>query len=278
VPYYLLTLTVPEALRMLFEYYPEEMYPLFFASGRAAFQSVFAKKRAVGGQAGFIAVLHTWTRRMLLHPHLHLLVPAVGLAASGCQLLYPRNEDFLVPVKALGKALKSAFQSQLREQYPELFSKVDTTVWSQDWVAHCKPVGRGRTALRYLAAYVKKTAFSEERLLGSTPDGQIRLRWKDGQDGQWKEEHLQPLELIRRWLLHVLPKGLMRIRHYGWLSPAANKAFLRIRYLLGMGSYKAPRKLNSEPLRSQCCGEILMRIGRFEALRGPPLSRKPFTA
>jgi Putative transposase len=138
-------------------------------------------------------------------------------------------------------------------------------------VAQVQGAGRGRTALRYLAAYVKKSAFSEGRLLGYDQSGRIVLSSRDSADGKLKSEALDPLELIRRWLLHVLPKGLVRVRHYGWLSPAAHKAFLRVRFLLGLGPYRIAAVPKSEPPRCPFCNNLLAQIARIAPQRGPPL-------
>ena len=137
--------------------------------------------------------------------------------------------------------------------------------------AQAQGAGGGGTALRYLAAYVKKSAFSEGRLLGYDQTGRIVLSYRDSADGKLKSEALDPLELIRRWLLHVLPKGLVRVRHYGWLSPAAHKAFLRVRFLLGLGPYRIPPALKSEPPRCPFCNGVLAKIARIAPQRGPPL-------
>ncbi|MGA7391662.1 MAG: transposase [Terrimicrobiaceae bacterium] len=97
------------------------------------------------------------------------------------------------------------------------------------------------------------------------------LSYRDSADGRLKSEALDPLELIRRWLLHVLPKGLVRVRHYGWLSPAAHKAFLRVRLLLGLGPYRIPPALKSEPPRCPFCKGLLAQIASIAPQRGPPL-------
>ena len=133
--------------------------------------------------------------------------------------------------------------------------------------------GRGRTALRYLAAYVKKSAFSEGRLLGYEPSGRIVLSYRNSADGKLKSEALDPLELIRRWLLHVLPEGLVRVRHYGWLSPAAHMAFLRVRFLLGLGPSRIPPLCKSEAPRCPFCNGPLSQIARIAPQRGPPFSQ-----
>ena len=225
VPYYLLTLTVPAEMRSVFLHYPVEMVPVFFAAIASALKALCARRKFLGGNIGFIAILHTWTRRMLFHPHIHVLVPAVGLAQSGCELRHPRNQEYLLPEKALAHAARKAIKEALARDHPEIFARIEPAVWLKPWVAQAQGAGRGRTALRYLAAYVKKSAFSEGRLLGYDQTGRIVLSYRDSADGKLKSEALDPLELIRRWLLHVLPKGLVRVRHYGWLSPAAHKAF-----------------------------------------------------
>jgi hypothetical protein len=125
--------------------------------------------------------------------------------------------------------------------------------------------------LRYLGAYVKKSAFSEGRLLGYDPTGHIVLSYRDSADAKLKSEALDPLELIRRWLLHVLPKGLVRVRHYGWLSAAAHKAFLRVRFLLGLGPYRIPPALKSEPPRCPFCNRLLAQIARIAAATRPAI-------
>ena len=271
MPYYLLTLTVPGQMRGAFLHFPQELYPAFFAAVSGALKALCARKRFLGGNMGFIAILHTWTRRMLFHPHIHVLVPAVGLAKSGCELRHPRNEEYLLPEKALAHATRKAINEVLARDHPEIFVRIEPAVWQKPWVAHAQTAGRGRTALRYLAAYVKKSAFSEGRLLGYDQSGCIVLSYRDSADGKLKSEALDLLELIRRWLLHLLPKGLVRVRHYGWLSPAAQKAFLRVRFLLGLGPYRIPPALKNEPPRCPFCNGPLAQIARIAPQRGPPL-------
>lgn len=275
VPYYLITITVPDALRRLFLRYPRELYPLFFAQVAGSVRDLCANPRYLGGAPGFIAVLHTWTRRMLHHPHLHVLIPAVGLKEGGCALVHPRHEDYLIAEPALARRLRARFEKSLRQHHPGLAATIDLSTCSQDWVVHCKHAGHGRSALRYLAAYVKKSAFSESRLVGCDAQGRILLRYKDSADNRWKIEPLDPLELIRRWLLHVLPRGLVRVRHYGWLSAAAAKAFGRIRFLLGLGPLRAP-KAPAVAVASLCplCKAPLEGLRRIAPARGPPLSRQ----
>ena len=273
VPYYLLTLTVPAEMRGVFLHYPVEIIPVFFAALVSSLKALCSRRKFLGGEIGFTAVLHTWTRRMLFHPHIHVLVPAVGLIQSGCALRLPCNEGYLLPEKALAHATREAMKETLTRDYPEIFARIESAAWQKPWVAQAQWAGRGRTALRYLAAYVKKSALSEGRLIGYDQNGHIVLNYRDSADGKRKSQALDPLELIQRWLLHVLPKGLVRVRHYGWLSPAAHKAFLRVRFLLGLGPYRLPPLRKSEPPRCPFCNGVLAQIARIAPQRGPPLSR-----
>lgn len=272
VPYYLITITVPDPLRRLFASYPRELYPLFFAQSAEALKELCSNARHLGGEPGFIAVLHTWTRRILHHPHLHLLVPALGVKSGGCALFHPRDQAYLIPERALARRLRARFEAKLHNQYPELAKGLDLSRDSQNWVVQCKEAGRGKSALRYLAAYVAKSAFNETRLTGYDAQGRVLLLYKDSSNNQWQIEPLEPLELIRRWLLHVLPQGLVRVRHFGWLSPAAGKTLRRIRFLLGLGPVRV-RRLLQRPLLCRLCHSPLSLLGCLLPVRGPPLSR-----
>ena len=252
--------------------FPRELYPLFFNQSAEALKELCSNARHLGGEPGFIAVLHTWTRRILHHPHLHLLVPALGIKNGGCALVRPRDPEYLIPERALAKRIRARFEAKLKNQYPELAARIDLSRASQDWVVQCKEAGRGKSALRYLAAYVAKSAFHETRLSGYDAQGRVLLRYKDSSDNQWKIEPLEPLELIRRWLLHVLPQGLVRVRHYGWLSPAAGKTLRRIRFLLGLGPVRVRRLLQSPLLCCLCRGPLAL-LRCLIPVRGPPLSR-----
>ena len=112
---------------------------------------------------------------MLFHPHIHVLVPAVGLAQSGCELRHPRTEEYLLPERALAHAARKAMNQALASDHPEIFARIEPALWLKPWVVQAHGAGRGRTALRYLVAYVKKSAFSEDRLLGHDQTGRIVL-------------------------------------------------------------------------------------------------------
>jgi hypothetical protein len=267
----MLTFTVPEPLRRFFLRHDRVAYKLLFAAAAGAVKDLFAEAKHFGGQAGFTAVLHTWTRQMRFHPHLHLLVPAAALGAEGCEAIRAKYPDFLLPHAPLARCYRERFLSSLQDKHPGLSEEIDPQVRHTDWNVNLQAVGRGKSALRYLAAYVNKSAFSENRLDGYDEQGRIRLWWTDSKDGKRKLMTLEPHEFIRRWLLHVLPKGLTRVRHYGFLSAAARKAYRRLRFLLGAGRLRL--ELPEEaPLCCRHCHGAMKRQRKILPARGPPLS------
>lgn len=208
VPYYMVTFTVPRQLHRLFRRHQRLAYKCLFAAASLALKDLFAEPKHFGGQSGFTAVLHTWTRQMQFHPHLHLLVPAAALRADGLEALRAKQEHFLLPHAPLARCYRRHFLGYLRGKHPGLYRQLDPQVLRVDWNVNLRHVGRGKKAIRYLAAYVAKSAFSEKRLAGYDEQGRIRLRYTDSSDGRSKVTALPPCEFIRRWLQHVLPRGL----------------------------------------------------------------------
>lgn len=271
VPYYMLTFTVPQQLHMQIRAYPGIHYAALFAASAAAVKELAANSKYLGGETGFISVLHTWTRQMAFHPHVHLLMPAIALVEGGLALQHPKNEAYLFPHQRLANDYRNHYLCLLREKHPKLYADLDLALHTMRWNVNLQKVGRGKAALRYLAAYVRKSAFSEERLLGIDDDGRIRMSWRDSNDGTTKLMHLEPCELIRRWLQHVLPKGFTRVRYYGFLAPAAHRSFRRLRFLLRAIAH--PVEIPEEkPMTCPCCNATLHQLRRIQPVRGPPLS------
>jgi hypothetical protein len=147
VPYFLLTFTLPDDLRTLARSQQRLLYNTLFRTSAVAAQKLALDPRYVGGQIGMVGVLHTWGRDLTYHPHVHYLVPAGGIGNDGEWL--PVRNNFLLPVKALSKIFRAKFRGALQEE--DCFEKIPAQVWRQDWVVHCKQVGRGMGALKYLA-------------------------------------------------------------------------------------------------------------------------------
>ncbi len=182
VPYFLLTFTLPEELREVARSHQKLVYGLLFRASAAAAQQLAQDPRFVGGTLGMVGVLHTWTRALIYHPHVHYVVPGGGLAPDG-SAWRPAREDFLLPVRALSVLFRAKFRDALRQT--EFFAQVPAEVWTQDWVVHCQPVGNGAGALKYLAPYIFRVAISNRRIL-SLEDDQVTFGYTDARSGQRK--------------------------------------------------------------------------------------------
>jgi hypothetical protein len=218
VPYFMLTFTLPEELRSLARQNQKLFYHALFQASAEAAQKLAQDPRYVGGQIGMVGVLHTWTRNLAYHPHLHYLVPGGGLRGTHW---FPSRADFFLPVKALSKLFRACFQRLLQKS--PIFSQIPNKVWTQDWVVHCLPVGSGHAALKYLAPYIYRVAISNRRLVeivhkGSMETSQVTFQYRTSDTGQLKRCTLSIEYFIQRFLQHVLPKGFVKIRYFGFFA------------------------------------------------------------
>jgi hypothetical protein len=230
VPYFMVTFTLPAALHEVARLNQKSVYNILFRASAAALQTLAWDPRYVGGQIGMVGVLHTWGRTLSYHPHVHYLVPAGGLAANGDQWL-PARRNFLVPVKALSVLFRAKLRDAL--QRTEIFDQVPPEVWQQDWVVHCKPVGKGEGALKYLAPYIFRVAISNRRIL-KVSNGNVTFRYRASDTGRWRTCTLTAEEFLRRFLQHVLLKGFVKVRYYGLFSPSRRHQLPRIRLALAV--------------------------------------------
>lgn len=275
VPYFLVTLTVPDSLHGACRRHPAILYDLLLREAAGALKDLCISK--LGGLPGFTAVLHTWGRRMQHHPHVHLVVPGVMLAPDRSGLRFPPDPAFLFHHTPLATRFRNRLEIALRRRHPEIHAQIlhdHPRTFRCDWVADLTHTGSGRPALRYLARYVFKTALSAPRLLGYDATGRIRLNCQDSGTSRWHVVRLGIDTFISRFLLHVLPKGFVRVRHYGWMSGAARKSRLLVRALV-CGQLDEPEPRLPEPPTPRCphCGAAMQCVGRIEPLnrkRGPP--------
>jgi len=230
VPYYLVTFTVPAQLRKIIRSNQKTLYPLILRESAGALMDIGRDHKDLGAQLGLLAVLQTWTRDLRYHPHVHCVVPAGGLSADGLRWVSPRREGYFLPEAALAMRFRTRLKLAIQQSSATLFLQIDAIVWSLDWIADVQPVGTGEPALKYLAAYVYRTAFSAERIL--CDDGQsITFTYKD-QNRRTQTTRLAPERFLHRFLQHVLPQGLQRVRYFGFLSAAAKARWQRVRTLL----------------------------------------------
>lgn len=233
VPYSLLTFTLPDELRQLARQNQKLIYNLLFRTSAQATQKLAKDPRFVGGQIGLIGVLHTWTRKLAFHPHVHYLAPSGGLASDGLTWL-PASRNFFLPVKALSKLFRAAFQKALKKT--RLYERIPHNVWRKEWVVHCKAVGDGNAALKYLAPYIHRVAISNRRLLalssGSLKTAQVTFSYRDAKTGKTKRSHLAAGKFIHRFLQHVLPRGFVRVRYYGFFGTRARTKLARLQRMM----------------------------------------------
>jgi hypothetical protein len=199
----------------------------------------------------------------------HFIVPGGGLSPDRSQWL-PSKTDFFVPVEALSPIFRAKLRDALKKT--DLFDSVPASVWEKDWVVHCKPVGNGTNALKYLAPYIYRVAITNNRI-EKLEDGQVSFRFKNSDTGQWKSATLPVFDFIHRFLQHVLPKGFMKIRYYGLLAPINKKLLAVAKYLLGAAVHPDPDNTPAADKSLTCplCGAKLLRVKPLpKSPRAPP--------
>jgi hypothetical protein len=234
VPYFHVVFTLPEQLHPLGLKNRRVLYDLLFRAASETLLELAADPRRLGAQIGFTAVLHTWGQNLLFHPHLHCVVTGGGLSRDGQHWVAGR-EDYFLPVRVLGQLFRGKFLAGLKAAYeagqlalagsveslrdPAEFRQLLGTLYRQRWVVYAKPpFGGAEQVYRYLGRYTHRVAISNARLVALEHD-RVTFRYKDYADGaREKRMTLDAEEFIRRFLLHVLPKGFVRIRHYGLLA------------------------------------------------------------
>ena len=296
VPYFLVTCTVPDPLRSWIRSHPKVGYEILFEASAQALQDLAANPKRLGAQLGMLGILHTWSRTLIFHPHVHYLVPGGGLSPDQRQWV-PSRPQFLFPEKPLGLHFRTLFRQHLEKYAPEALDQLPAKIWKQNWGVDCAAAGSGENALAYLARYVFKTA-TGNRPLQVLPTGQVLWPYRDSNTGQQKSIPLEPTELIGRFLQHVLPKGFCRVRQFGWLHPAGKIRGNRVRALLAQAPILTPQEretwqeirptpvdfeapqhspeatLDREPV-CRCCGRPMLRLGSIPRLTASSRPTRP---
>jgi len=240
VEYFHVVFTLPKELRNPVRSHPEILYGILMKAAAKSLIKLAADPHYVGGLIGVLAVLHTWTRTLLYHPHVHCLVPAGGV--SDDQEWLPARKNYLVPVKALSKIFRGMFRDMVPKELPALM--IPKVAWIKEWVVYCKPALQGADkVLTYLGRYVHRIAISNSRIL-SIEDGKVTFRYQQCGDSQWKTMTLPANEFMRRFLQHVLPKGTHKVRYYGLWSPANRSRLHQLQILLARDKPVPPHERN----------------------------------
>jgi hypothetical protein len=219
VHHFMITCTVPSAFRDFFRSHQRFAYSGLFQATSKSISALASESTWFSGDTpGFFGVLHTWGRQLHYHPHIHYLVPG-GAFASSDHSWHSSPEAFFLPVKILSAKIKSSFFKLMRNE--GLLHLLPSGAWEKAWNINSQPVGNGARSLRYLSAYVFRTAISNHRILTNNDD-RVVFRYTDTRTGKNKTMSLSPFEFIRRFLQHVLPTGFMKIRYYGFMHPSTS--------------------------------------------------------
>ena len=228
-PHYLITVTLPAALRPVAFAHQALVYGALMRSAAAALQALAADPRFVGTSVGGIAVLHTWTRALRYHPHVHLIVTAGGLSADRTHWIAAKHPAFLVPVRAMSVIVRAKLCAALTRA--GLLEHVPSSVWTTPWVVHATPAGNGQRVLDYLARYLFRVAITNSRL-EQIDDDQVTFRYRDNRTQTMRRVTLSGVEFLRRFLQHVLPRRCAKLRYYGLWSATRRADLEHARTLL----------------------------------------------
>lgn len=268
--YFHVVFTLPSELNPLALQKPKLVYSSLFKAMWATLKGFSSNADYLDAQLGVIAVLHTWGQNLSLHPHLHCIVPAGGWTKNGKWKKAKGKGGFLFPVKAMSNVFRAKYVALLRKAGIE-DQKLFDTLFSKPWVVYAKkPFGHPRAVVEYLGRYSHKVAISNHRIQ-NVKDGEITFSVKNYKKGGKKESlTVDEREFIRRFALHILPKGFVRIRHYGFLSNTGKRRNLKkIQRQLG----RPKVKVKKEPLLHKICP--ICKKGQLETVcmfkeRGPP--------
>ena len=234
VPYFHVVFTLPEAIGTLALQNRRTVYGILFQAAAETMLQIAADPKYLGAQIGFLAVLHTWGQNLLHHPHVHCVVPGGGFARNGARWVQCRK-DFFLPVRILSRVFRGKFIDLLKRAYrkgkltfhgdlkplehPQQFERWLDMAVRTEWVVYAKPpFGGPQQVLKYLARYTHRVAISNQRLV-TLEQGKVQFSWKDyANGGATKLMTLAATEFMRRFLLHVLPSGFVKIRYYGFLA------------------------------------------------------------
>jgi hypothetical protein len=289
--------TLPHELVPLALQNKKVIYDLLFRTSAEALLEIARDPKHLGAEIGFFSVLHTWNQKLQLHPHVHCVVPAGGPSFDHSHWIRSHHTFFL-PVKVLGRVFRGKFVAALKRAFqdgqldfhgglqplaqPKTFSSWLRTLFRKDWVVYSKrPFGGPQLVLQYLGRYTHRVAVSNHRLV-SFADSKVTFRWRDSaHNNEQKLLTLSLDEFLRRFLLHVLPKGFVRIRHFGFLAHRRRATTLPLCFQL-LGSAPQPQARQEASIATArdlwfCpqCGGPMAAIERFTSaqiqLRSPPV-------
>ena len=295
VAYFHVVFTLPAEIATIAFQNKTTVYTILFKAAAETLRTIAADPRHLGAEIGLIAVLHSWGQNLHYHPHIHCIVPGGGVSPDGTRWI-PCRPGFFLPVRVLSRLFRRLFLEELRAAHdggrlaffgdlahlakPDAFARLLAEARSREWVVYAKPpFGGPKQVLSYLGRYTHRVAIANSRLISMEED-RVTFRWKDYRHGgKSKKMTLDAHEFIRRFLLHTLPDGFHRIRHYGFLANGHRAARLDLcRSLLASpqqdGIEPEAESAAAEPLatthRCPCCGGPMITLGVWRCGQSPP--------
>ncbi len=250
--HFMLTFTVPQQLRPFIRGHQRIAYGALFEASAQAIKKLALDPKFLGADTpGFLGVLHTWGRQLQYHPHIHYLVPG-GAVSSQNGRWHACSPGFYLPVHALSAIFRAKFRDAM--DGAGLLAAIPAQVWNIDCNVHCQAVGSGQTTLKYLARYVFKVAISDSRIV-RFDDAQVWVRYRKVHSNRMRTMALPIFELMHRFLQHVLPTGLMKVRYYGFVSPSFAMPLeeLKARVELAQGFALQVSAIEIESRPPMCC-------------------------
>lgn len=268
--YLLGTCTLPSQLRSIARSHQRTVYSILIREAARSLLDVVGNPVFIGGRTAILAVLHTWTRALLYHPHVHMLFPAGGLSTNGDAWCFPRKRAFPVP----GFALAKRFRERVRDAFVDArLATGRESVWNIRWVANVKKVGSGDKTLLYLSRYIFRTAISNHSI-DSFDGNNVTFHWTESSSGVTRRQTLPAEKFIGRFLQHTLPKGFTRVRYYGLWAPACREKLKAVRAILedhNAATGRQPAPTLEEPEKTVTCP----RCPKCGTAYGEPIYRLP---
>jgi hypothetical protein len=261
VPYFHVVFTLPEELCESVIHNRALMFNLMFSASSETLRNLAQDGKYLGAEVGFTAILHTWGSNLTFHPHIHIIIPGGGLAPDG--KWQNSRKKFFIPVKVMAKLFRGKFMHALQARRHDVRGLEDDSVWrttantlyAKDWYVYCKrPFKTCRSVIQYLGRYTHRVAISNHRIL-SIHDDKVSFKWRDYKNGaKEKVMTLTAYEFIRRFLLHILPQGFNKIRHYGFLASAVKRKKLALCKKLTGAKITVVSKLSTSDLMKKLTG------------------------
>ena len=284
--YYHIIVTVPAEIRAAFLADQKHLYSLFMKTVADCLMELVRDKRFVGATPAILMVLHTWSTDMQYHLHVHILVSAGGVSEDGEHWVSPKNIKWLIPVKALSSLVRNRFQKRLERLSPNVYASLPERIWQGGWNAFCKHFGKGEKAvLDYLGRYVFRIAITNARIVGMD-ETHVTFRCKNHKTGKWRNLRLRGEEFLRRFVMHVLPKGFHKVRYYGLWHHSKKETQVRARLLLepvpapekvkdlliALIAHEVDQEEHDDSFKPECphcgCKKVLL-VARIERTRSP---------